>query len=245
MSVEQREYIQENEEYLKKNLGKNSIAQDLFQRFKELIISGKLPAGYMMPNENAVSEMLGVGRSTLREAYTALAVFGFIRRSKAGTFVNEIDNIVNIAPFSITVENSDLNDLLEFRYMLEGETASYAAKRAVPEDIAQLEYCYEKMKEFRHEVNQFVDYDAMFHMQVAQAAHNKLLMSTMIAAKDSFENGIRLSLRESLIQNPRVIDVTIELHGKIIEAIKNGDFQSAYTAMREHISYVNLTVKYG
>ena len=160
-------------------------------------------------------------------------------------FVNEIDNIVNIAPFSITVENSDLNDLLEFRYMLEGETASYAAKRATQEDIAQLEYYYEKMKEFRHDVNQFVDYDSMFHMQVAVATHNKLLMSTMMASKDSFENGIRLAMRESLTQNPRVIDVTIELHGKIIEAIKSGDYQTAYTAMREHISYVNLTVKYG
>ena len=129
--------------------------------------------------------------------------------------------------------------------MLEGETASYAAKRATKDDIAQLEYYYEKMKEFRHNVNQFVDYDSMFHMQVAVATHNKLLMSTMLASKDSFENGIRLAMRESLTQNPRVIDVTIELHGKIIEAIKGGDYQTAYAAMREHISYVNLTVKYG
>ena len=241
----QRDYLMENVAYLKKDLGKNNISQQLFQRFKELITDGRLPTGYMFPNENVVSEMLGIGRSTLREAYTALAVFGFIRRSKAGTYVSEIDNIVHIAPFSITVENSDLSDLLEFRYMLEGETASYAAKRATAEDIAQLEYYFEKMKESRYDVNLFVDYDAMFHMQVAVATHNKLLMSTMRASKDSFENGIRLAMRESLVQNPRVIDVTIELHGKIIEAIKNGDYQTAYTAMREHISYVNLTVKYG
>lgn len=241
----EKNYLAENAAYLKKELGRSNISQNLFQRFKELITSGKLPAGYMMPNENVVSEMLGVGRSTLREAYTALAVFGFIRRSKAGTFINEIDNIVNIAPFSITVENSDLNDLLEFRYMLEGETASYAAKRATRDDITQLEYYYEKMIEHRGDVNQFVDYDAMFHMQVAIATHNKLLMSTMVAAKESFEKGIRLAMRESLTQNPRVIDVTIELHGKIIEAIKGGDYQTAYAAMREHISYVNLTVKYG
>ena len=241
----ERDYLMENALYLKKDLGKNNISHKLFQRFKELIISGQLPSGYMMPNENIVSETLGVGRSTLREAYTALAVFGFIRRSKAGTFVNEIDNIVNIAPFSITVENSDLSDLLEFRYMLEGETASYAAKRATAEDIAQMEYCYQKMIESRNDVNQFVDYDSMFHMQVSAATHNKLLISTMIAARDSFEKGIRLSMRESLTQNPRVIDVTIELHGKIIEAIKNGDYQTAYASMREHISYVNLTVKYG
>lgn len=126
-----RDYLMEQAEYLKKDLGKHNISQTLFQRLKELIIEGKLPAGYMMPNENIVSEMLGVGRSTLREAYTALAVFGFIRRSKAGTFVNEIDNIVNIAPFSITVENSDLNDLLEFRYMLEGE--QQATRQNVPQ----------------------------------------------------------------------------------------------------------------
>ena len=43
-----------------------------------MITNGQLPAGYMMPNENVVSEQLGIGRSTLREAYTALAVFGFI-----------------------------------------------------------------------------------------------------------------------------------------------------------------------
>ena len=118
--MNEKEYLAEYAPYLTRNLGKTNISQNLFQRFKELITDGRLPAGYMLPNENVVSELLGVGRSTLREAYTALAVFGFIRRSKVGTYINEIDNIVKIAPFSITVESSDLSDLLEFRYMLEG-----------------------------------------------------------------------------------------------------------------------------
>ena len=240
-----RDYLKENIEYLTNNLGKSNISQNLFQRFKDVIMDEKLPAGYMMPNENTVSELLGVGRSTLREAYTALAAFGFIRRSKAGTFINVIDNIVNMAPFSLTVENSDLGDLLEFRYMLEGETASYAAKRAKPEDIISLTDSYEKMKANRDDINLFVDYDYLFHMQVSQASHNKLLISTMVAARESFEKGVRLALRESLTQNPRAMDVTIELHGKILHAIKNGDYQTAYIAMREHISYINLTVKYG
>ncbi len=240
----EKNILMEYTDFLKDDLGKN-ISQTLFHRIKELIITGKLPAGYMMPNENIVSEMLGIGRSTLREAYTALAVFGFIKRSRAGTYVNKIDNIVNIAPFSITVENSDLSDLLEFRYMLEAETASYAAKRATAEDIEEITHCYEKMIAYKHDVNLFVDYDAMFHMAVSNATHNKLLISTMIAAKESFERCIRLAMRESLTQNPRVIDVTIELHGKILEAIKNKDYQTAYSTMREHISYVNLTVKYG
>ena len=82
--MDEREYLAEYAAYLTRDLGKNNISQNLFQRFKELITDGRLPAGYMLPNENVVSELLGIGRSTLREAYTALAVFGFIRRSKQG-----------------------------------------------------------------------------------------------------------------------------------------------------------------
>ena len=54
--MEERDYLAENAAYLKKDLGKNNISQNLFQRFKELITNGQLPAGYMMPNENVVSE---------------------------------------------------------------------------------------------------------------------------------------------------------------------------------------------
>ena len=67
--MEERDYLAENAAYLKKDLGKNNISQNLFQRFKELITNGQLPAGYMMPNENVVSEQLGIGRSTLRGIY--------------------------------------------------------------------------------------------------------------------------------------------------------------------------------
>lgn len=240
----EEEKLKEYVPYLTEHMGKN-IPKALFERFKNLIVSGKLPAGTMLPNENVVSEMLGIGRSTLREAYIALSVFGFIKRSKAGTIINQIDNIVNIAPFSMTVENSDLNDLLEFRFMLEAETASYAAKRATEQDIEKITQAYQKMIENKENVNLFVDYDSMFHSYISNATHNKLLISTMIAAKESFERGIRRAMRNSLTKNPRVIDVTIELHGKILDAIKRRDYQTAYSVMREHISYVNLTVKYG
>lgn len=234
---------EENVGYLKKDLDKN-ISKELFERFKTLIFEGKIPAGSALPNENDMSGLLGVGRSTLREAYTALSVLGFIKRTKAGTVVNSVENIVSIAPFSFTVENSDLNDLLEFRFMLEGEIASYAAKRATPEDIEKIEDSYNNMIKYRRDINRFVDYDSKYHMHVSYATHNKLLISAMVAAKESFEKGIRLAMRKSLVEDPRVIDVTIDLHGKLLNAIKEKNYREAYSTMREHISYVNVTVRY-
>ncbi len=236
--------INEYVDFLKNDLGKD-IAKTLFERFKELILSGKLPPDSVLPNENVLSEMLGIGRSTLREAYTALAVLGFIRRSKAGTFVVPVENIVSIAPFSFTVANSDLNDILEFRVMLESESASYAAKRANDDDIKNIEECYINMIANKDDINKFVDYDTSFHIMLCYASHNNLIINTMLAARDSFEKSIRSTLRKSLIKNPRAIDVTIELHGKILDAVKSKDYRTASAAMKEHISYVNLTVKYG
>ena len=66
--MEERDYLAENAAYLKKDLGKSNISQNLFQRFKELITNGQLPAGYMMPNENVVSEQLGIGRRGVKSA---------------------------------------------------------------------------------------------------------------------------------------------------------------------------------
>ena len=53
--MNEKEYLAEYAPYLTRNLGKTNISQNLFQRFKELITDGRLPAGYMLPNENVVS----------------------------------------------------------------------------------------------------------------------------------------------------------------------------------------------
>ena len=106
---------------LKENLGYlnvadcKNISDTLFKRFRNLIVTGKLPAGMALPNENVMSEMLGVGRSSLREAYTALALSGFIVRSKSGTYINSPDEMINTAPFNMIVEGSKAPDIIEFR----------------------------------------------------------------------------------------------------------------------------------
>lgn len=230
-------------DFLKNDLDKD-IAKVLFERFKELILSGELPPNSILPNENILSNMLGIGRSTLREAYTALAVLGFIKRSKAGTYVSSIDNIVNIAPFSLTVENSEINDLLEFRVMLECEAASYAAKRANENDIEKIEICYRNMIDNKDNIDLFIDYDTEFHVLLCNASHNSLIINTMRASRHSFEKVVRGALRKSMTKNPRAIDVTIELHGKILSALKEKNYRDAASAMKEHISYINITVKY-
>ena len=57
--------------------------------------------------------------------------------------------------------------------MLEAETASYAAKRATPEDIEKISESYQHMIEYKDDVNLFVDYDAQFHMFISDRSEER------------------------------------------------------------------------
>lgn len=232
-------------ESLKMKQKSDNISKMLFQKISNLIMSGKLQVGYVFPNENDMCKILEIGRSTIREAYTALSVLGFISRTKAGTKVNDISDIIHVAPFSTTLNTSNRMDLLEFRFMLEAEIARYAANRATVEEISKLSDANEKMKIYIHtDSKKFAHYDALFHMGVAYASHNQLLISTMIAAREAIETGIRKAAMNAANQENNVLEVAIRLHQKLIEAIQKGDSQTAASIMKEHIAYVNATVRY-
>lgn len=237
------EALIENLDYLKVEDSKN-ISDTLFKRFRDLIIMGKLPAGMVLPNENKMSEMLNVGRSSLREAYTALALSGFIVRSKSGTTISSSEEIVNTAPFNMMVEGSRPSDILEFRFMLEAENASYAAKRANEEDIERINESYQRMIENKVDIEKFSFYDVEFHMNVARAAHNDLLYNIMKASYSTIRRNVKQACINAYSTKWGFMDVVIKVHGDLLNAIKEGDYATAYTVMKEHISYVNATVSY-
>lgn len=235
----------ENLDYLKVTDCKH-ISNVLFQKFRDLIIMGKLPAGMSLPNENVMSEMLGVGRSSLREAYTALALSGFIVRSKSGTSINSMEGIINTAPFNMIVEGSKSSDILEFRFMLEAENASYAAKRATDDDIEAINDSYQKMitSKNKNDIEKFAFYDTEFHMNIAKAAHNELLYKIMEASYSTIKKGVKQAGINAYSMKWGFMDVVIKVHGDLLNAIKDKDYALAYTVMKDHISYVNATVSY-
>lgn len=70
-----------------------NVSDRLYQKISELIMSGELQEGYTFPNETVLCEQLSVGRSSLREAYKALELSGYVTRTKKGTVVNSRTSI--------------------------------------------------------------------------------------------------------------------------------------------------------
>jgi GntR family transcriptional regulator len=74
----------------------------------EMIESGDLPLGSQLPSEGKLSEMLGISRSTLREALGHLETYGMVTRQPGrGTFVTapqELGGLERLEPFRYLAE---------------------------------------------------------------------------------------------------------------------------------------------
>lgn len=212
-------------------------ASDLLaDKIRTHIISGEIPAGYIFPNETIFCEQLGVSRSTLREAYKALESTGFIKRVKrSGTIVNDFSDISKAAPLGTSLIMSDIDELLEFRVMIEAELARLAALRASEENIASMKAALENMKKSGSDLADLTQHDTRFHMEIAKASGNRLLMSTMENAKDVFQTGIYRAFQRKTKTN---VENALYFHEQILDAIIHKDSDGAYTMMRRHIESV-------
>ena len=67
------------------------------EQIRELIESGQLKPGDKLPTERSLAEQLGVSRSSVREALSALEVLGVINsRQGLGNYVaNNVSSILN------------------------------------------------------------------------------------------------------------------------------------------------------
>ena len=98
---------------------RRNISDVIFRRIRDAIISGELPPGYVFPNENELCKKLNIGRSSLREAYSPLETLKLISRSKAGTYVNDLDIYQNAMNFEAIAKQTDVKNIAEYRQIFE------------------------------------------------------------------------------------------------------------------------------
>ena len=215
-----------------KELFSGSSADRLTGRLKEMIISGELPAGHVFPNEVEFCEELGIGRSTLREAYKALEISGYITRSKRGTRVNTQEKIAAAVPFGGLIETADYRDVMEFRIVFESEVARLAAERADARDIEQLEACIERMRQAVGDMEVFAKADTEFHLRAAEASKNQFMYRIAEISQNAYNKMLYTALRVGT----QTYEGAILGHERICKAIAEKDGDSAERIMRESLS---------
>jgi len=176
-----------------------------------------------------LASMLGVGRSSLREALKGLMFLGLIRaRPGYGTYVQSSLGRVISRHFQwmLLLQEIKYPELYEIRRILGPAVASLAARRATPEDIHQMEAAVRGMKENFQRPEKYLECDIAFHEVFAKAPKNMAMQALLKMMHDALVDGRRRVL--PLIDN---FESNHRRHERIYRAIAQRDAKAARKAV--------------
>lgn len=223
---------------------KSSAPEMVVEQIIDRIDTGELAPGTCLPSQRDLARMLGVGRSSVREAINALVVMGYLEPQQGrGTFIKEMLPTVDasIEKLSAAFAASSIFDLMEARELLECRSAALAAERADAAQIHMLQKALEAVRGTEKDYAIFLDADIRFHAAVADAAGNgvlreltKLVLEKVIAHHNA--------LKTDLLP-PAYREVSIRTAARIVEAIQAGDANAASRWMASHLDAIRDELK--
>jgi DNA-binding GntR family transcriptional regulator len=181
--------------------------------------------GYFEPGERlvqeAIAEDLGVSRTPLREAITALESEGLLQsKPHRGVFVAK-------------VSKKDIREVFALRALLEAEVARQAASTipdAVLNDLETRLKAAQQAYEDGDHVAQF-EADRYFHETLREFIENSLLREVL----DGVNNRISIVRRFAQTKPGSHVDKFAEEHLAILEALQQRDSERAARLMQSHL----------
>ena len=227
------------------------VSDQAVQQLRILIEQNKMQVGDRLPAERKLCEQLGVSRSSLREAIQHLVSKGLlVSKAGSGTFLQQLpsnwSNHQIVEPLSGLIDQDPAYrfDVQEARSILEGGTAWYAARRATPEDMENIRRCYEQIAHYQSigDDNQASIADAKFHLAIAEASHNLVLIQMMRGLFDLLQYNVVLGRRKVYTESHR-FDQLHDQHFQVMHAIERRDPEAARNAVCGHIEFVVQQVR--
>ncbi|MDT0322030.1 FadR/GntR family transcriptional regulator [Streptomyces millisiae] len=220
---------------------RESSVSEVAKRLLDHLTEGNLRPGTRLPAERQLAEALGVARSSVRGALSALDVLGIIEiKPGSGSYVraNTSEFLPRAINWGLMLGQRRTQDLVEVRAFMERMSARLAAERADEADVTRLSGHLERMREAGGDVTAFIEADIAFHLETANIARNTVL------------NDILHSIRALLqVWMERAGDIegtiagTLHEHGTILEAIRQRDPEAADRAMTEHMRLASVRLQ--
>ena len=109
--------------------------EQIVQQIQEAIRVNSLTQGDRLPTERELAETFGVSRSVVREAIKVLTAQGLVEsRQGSGLYVvnRPIESVSRAIVLSVTPDEDSVDQLFEFRRLLEVDAARLALRRPAP-----------------------------------------------------------------------------------------------------------------
>lgn len=224
-----------------KQIKPKKIYEQVADELLSMIREGKLKPGEKLDSVIQLAENFQVGRSAIREALATLRAMGLVEMKQGeGTYVKafEPEEIVYPLQHALLMSEEDRTELMEVRHILETGIAASAALNRSDEDLVQMEQALSEMKEFAGDPENGEKADLAFHMIIAHAAKNKLLLRLMHHVSDLTGESMRETRQICLFGENAAPEELNKQHEAILDAIRTKQPEQARLAMVAHLEYV-------
>lgn len=226
-------------------LSKRNHYEEITEQVKRLIIEGKLKVGDKLPSTKQMSEQFGVGRSTTREALSALKAMGLIEIRQGGgcRVIRSVPADMELPELeSLRMNRKTVLELLEARESLEVSNAAIAAVKHTETDLHQLQVLIEEMKRTAGDEAEGERLDLQFHLTLARATHNSIMVRLFESIMNHIETAIHDIRRVELYASAAVAERLFMEHSAIFEAIVQRDSELAAERMKQHLQHIERIV---
>jgi DNA-binding FadR family transcriptional regulator len=201
--------------------------EETLERLGTAIKLGLLEPGTRLPPERDLCEQLGIARSTLRQALTALVQSGHllaVRGRGGGTFVSE-KPVAVASPEELV----DWRDRCDVRFSVEVGIAYLAAERADEAAIARLRELVDEMAA-SDDFGVYRRADVRFHVGLAEATGSSALVASATEAQ-----GAMTDLISYIAHPPEVLAWSNAQHARLLECLQQRDSVRAMRVMADHL----------
>ena len=214
------------------------VYQQVAEQLLDLIRSGSLQTGDLLPPERELATHLRVSRVSIRDAIRFLEARGILEvRQGGGTRVRKPDAAILIHPLDTLLDtHSDLlRHLFDLRTMVEPEFAAQAALRRSRQQLTQLERVIARQRRRSLLGELPVEEDDAFHQHIVEATQNPVALEMY-----ALISGYLAAGRNAALQSRERAEWSLQGHQAILAAINRQDAGAAASEMRRHIQQVEV-----
>jgi GntR family transcriptional regulator, transcriptional repressor for pyruvate dehydrogenase complex len=226
-------------------VARRKVYEQVAEQLLGQIAARRLRPGDVLPSERELTESFAVGRSSIREALRMLESQGVISAVSGGSFVvaDAAGPLNSSLRLMFTMDDqAGIHDLFELRRILEVEAAALAAERHGEQHLGEMQAAIDEMDASLSDRggDRFIDADLRFHLAVAAATGNRLVVHSMQAVRDVVRRALM-----TVFVIPQSPESAVVEHRAIRAAIASGDPVRARHEMTHHLVRVEADVEKG
>lgn len=205
----------------------------VYKQINDLIINGNLKPGMRIPSERELSELLGVGRSQIREALRKLEFYGLIETvPQSGSVIKEfnLDILKNLSTIIIFLIKKNYKDVLNFWKILQLGSIDYITMPVSEGEIKKMRIVNNKLMNNLSDIDSSINLDVSFHLYISDFSNNILIESISNDITHHIFNFMRNDI------NRKWNIKSAEEHEQIISYLQDNKLGKARESLQYHLN---------